>query len=300
MFYKKFMPQWLTPEMGVTCLILGACWLGYCEMKDSDKAVKEDLIKYINMQNGRISELEKKLNNRIDVLTNEHLSESLKIEINEQVKIAIKEELTKGTTKFSQENGVISQEVERFANSSKVENLGYVYGAPNAIFSIYDFSDFSCPYCASFFPEAKKLVDSSNGTINLVFRHFPLEMHGVEAKQKALFAECAGVAAGAKGFWYATEKLFAHVPLDIIAQNLGTTTNNILVCMNTQEAQNGVIQGLAEGNSLKVESTPTVIILDNVSHQKHTFNGAPNTEEIIAVISQMLNELKKQNNVSQN
>src|SRR5574344_1782043 len=184
MFYKKFMPQWLTLEMGVTCLILGAGWLGYCEMKDCDKAVKEDLIKYINMQNGRISELEKKLNNRIDVLTNEHLSESLKIEINEQVKIAIKEELTKGTTKFSQENGVISKEVERFANSSKVENLGYVYGAPNAIFSIYDLSDFSCPYCASFFAEAKKLVDSSKGTINLVFRHFPLEMHGVEAKQK--------------------------------------------------------------------------------------------------------------------
>ena len=71
------------------------------------------------------------------------------------------------------------------------------------------FSDFQCPYCASFarksWPELKKAyVDT--GLISVSFRHLPLEEIHSEAFKAAEIAECA---ARQDVFWETHDRLFA-------------------------------------------------------------------------------------------
>ena len=122
-----------------------------------------------------------------------------------------------------------------FSNAYDVKN-DHVYGNPNARFSIYEYLDFECPYCAQFSVTAKKVADDSNGHVNVILRHYPLPMHGQEAKLKALFAECVGHLDGNRSFWYAVHALFAGKSTDGIVQNLNLNTEDIASCMSSENA----------------------------------------------------------------
>ena len=81
----------------------------------------------------------------------------------------------------------------------------HLYGAPGAPLRVLEYGDFQCPYCRAAAPVLRELVDDSDGTIALVFRHFPV----FTAHEFALTAALAAEASGDR-FWLMHDLLFAH------------------------------------------------------------------------------------------
>ncbi|MBI4664918.1 MAG: thioredoxin domain-containing protein [Nitrospinae bacterium] len=78
-------------------------------------------------------------------------------------------------------------------------------GPDKAQFTIVEFSDFQCPFCARAVGIIHDLVSKHRGKIRLVFKQLPLPMHA-----KAQDAAKASLAANAQGkFWEYREKLMA-------------------------------------------------------------------------------------------
>ena len=86
----------------------------------------------------------------------------------------------------------------------------HIYGSPNAETFLVKFSDLDCPFCASFFPTATGIVDSSNGKVALVYKHFPLSIHP-DAYDKSLASECVAKQKGENAFFDFVKENFAQL-----------------------------------------------------------------------------------------
>ncbi len=90
--------------------------------------------------------------------------------------------------------------LSRFANGRPSR------GPSDAPITIYEFSDFQCPYCARASKVVEQLLDKYPELIRFVYLHFPLDMHDW-AKPAAIAAECAARQSDA-AFWVLHDKFF--------------------------------------------------------------------------------------------
>lgn len=82
-------------------------------------------------------------------------------------------------------------------------------GSANAPVTIYEMSDFQCPYCAQFVRQTLPALEReyvATGKVKLVFVNFPLPMHP-NAEPAAELAMCA---ARQGRFWQTHDLLFRH------------------------------------------------------------------------------------------
>ncbi len=78
----------------------------------------------------------------------------------------------------------------------------YIYGNPDARFTLVNYEDLECPFCKQFHKTPKYLVDTANnGAVNWEWRHFNLAFHEPMATKAAMTAECVAEQKGPKGFW---------------------------------------------------------------------------------------------------
>ncbi|HWD02903.1 MAG TPA: thioredoxin domain-containing protein [Amycolatopsis sp.] len=134
----------------------------------------------------------------------------------------------------------------------------HVYGDPSAPVTVVEYGDFECPYCAAAAPELRKLIDSSDGTIRLVFRHFPLFTIHPYALTAALAAEASG-----KLFWDMHDLLLTHqheladVHLRTYAARIGAGD---VTGEAAQRFRPAVVADYTSGAELDVRGTPTLFI----------------------------------------
>ncbi|MHB1489731.1 disulfide bond formation protein D precursor [mine drainage metagenome] len=138
----------------------------------------------------------------------------------------------------------------------------HVYGAPDAPVTIVEFGDIECPYCRAAAPILRELVDTSAGTVRLVFRHFPL----FEVHPYALTAALAVEAAGDQGaFWPMFDRMIAgrdglgDTQLRTAADALGLD-GSAVVGEAAQRFGDRVEEDYADGRALDVRGTPTLFI----------------------------------------
>ncbi len=81
----------------------------------------------------------------------------------------------------------------------------HIYGKQNAEITIIEYSDYECPFCKRIHPTLKKIVDDSNGSVNWIYRHWPLHQHSFE---KLAAAECVAKIKGNDAFWKYSDLLF--------------------------------------------------------------------------------------------
>jgi protein-disulfide isomerase len=85
--------------------------------------------------------------------------------------------------------------------------MDHVLGLPHSAVTIVEYGDFECPNCKQAAAALKHIVKRFDGSVRLVFRHFPLEEIHAHALHGALAAE----AAGAQGrFWQMHDLLFEN------------------------------------------------------------------------------------------
>jgi len=144
-------------------------------------------------------------------------------------------------------------------------------GSPNAPVTVYEMSDFQCPYCRQFatetFPQLEKAYVAS-GKVRWVFINYPLTSVHQNAAAAAQLGICAGQQ---KAFWRVHDLLFKYqetwAPLKeagpffvSLADSAGLSKPELLSCLQSPETLNSV-RADAEGAARSgASSTPTFYI----------------------------------------
>ena len=143
----------------------------------------------------------------------------------------------------------------------------HVLGNPEAPVTVLEYGDYECPYCAAAAPVLRKLIDSSDGAVRLVFRNFPLfEVHA-HALIAALAAESTAEA-GPEPFWKMHKLLFEKQDrltdrdLRLYAEHAGGDPD-LAVGEAAQRFADKVRADYAAGIEAGVEGTPTLYINDS-------------------------------------
>lgn len=151
----------------------------------------------------------------------------------------------------------------------------FIYGDIDAPTTLVEFGDFECPYCAAAYPVLRDLVDSADGSVRLVFRHFPLFQSHPFALTAALAAEAAGEQAT---FWPMHDLLFTHqdrlTDADLVryGEQLGLDTS-AMVGDPAQRYASAIQTDYQDGAQLGVHGTPT-LFFDGVAYTDRVEVGA--------------------------
>ncbi|MCL4435571.1 MAG: DsbA family protein [Thaumarchaeota archaeon] len=143
-------------------------------------------------------------------------------------------------------------------------------GDLNAPVTIVEFSDFQCPFCASFFNETlpqiqKDYIDT--GRIRLVYKNFPITKIHPYAEKAAEAAECAKEQGK---FWEYHDLLFgnqqawisenATTTFEKYASTLKLNITQFSSCLNTNKYSGEISKDLQDGQKAQVSGTPTFFI----------------------------------------
>jgi protein-disulfide isomerase len=144
-------------------------------------------------------------------------------------------------------------------------------GSLKAPVTVYEMSDFQCPYCRRFALETFPTLERDyirNGKVRWVFINFPLTSVHAHASAAAELALCA---AKQRGFWRVHDLLYQHqeiwAPLKeagpffvSLADSAGLSKQGLLACLQAPETLNEV-RADAEGAARSgAASTPTFYI----------------------------------------
>ena len=175
------------------------------------------------------------------------------------------------------------KEQEKLALAKKVAPISekdHIYGNKDAEITIYEYSDFECPFCKRFYKTPKQIVDESDGKVNLVFRNFPLPFHGENAMKEALAAECAGEQGK---FWEMHDAIFEATQsngkgveggVEKLAKKIGLDMNKFTACLNSKKFESKVQADLLSGEEAGVNGTPGNIIKNNKTGEVALVPGA--------------------------
>jgi protein-disulfide isomerase len=160
-------------------------------------------------------------------------------------------------------------------------------GAPDAPIVIVEYTDFQCPYCARLVPTFSELLKRYPKEIKIVYKNYPLRGHPYAKK-----AAAAAMAAHQKGkFWEFHDRLFAnHYRMNdeviaTIRKEMGLESAEFDALMTSPKIDRMIQQDIRQGQSIGVNSTPSVFINGVVQKDKRL-------EGFIETIEQELKALK--------
>lgn len=153
-------------------------------------------------------------------------------------------------------------------------------GDPDAPILVYEFSDYRCPYCRSFFAETlpgftENFIDT--GKAALIFIDFPLPSHGYPAVLAAELAHCSGEQ---DRYWEMHDAIFeAFAPLNDVdpedeaasieavwavaeAADLGLDMEVLDTCYRSQKYRPIIAALVQQSRDSGVEATPTLLIVN--------------------------------------
>ncbi|MEZ4461483.1 MAG: DsbA family protein [bacterium] len=139
----------------------------------------------------------------------------------------------------------------------------FTKGPKNAPITVFEFSDFQCPYCSRADATLSQVFKDYEGKIQVVFKAFPLPFH-----QEAEPAHRAAIAAGKQGkFWEMHDKLFGAQQrlkeagiFDTYAKELGLNLDKFKKDMESDEVKKQVQAEMEEGKAVGVRGTPAFFI----------------------------------------
>jgi protein-disulfide isomerase len=140
-------------------------------------------------------------------------------------------------------------------------------GDVNAPVTIYEYSDFQCPFCARFYTQTLGQLKSEyvdTGKVKLVFRDYPLSFHP-EAQKAAEAAECAGEQ---DKFWEMHDLLFENQATLSVANykswagQLGLDQSQFDSCLDSGKFAQEVQDDFKTGQAAGVRGTPGFVVED--------------------------------------
>ncbi len=158
-------------------------------------------------------------------------------------------------------------------------------GATNPKVTIIEFGDFQCENCAAMKDTMQKIVDEYSGTVQHVWKDFPLPQVHQYAQTAAIAARCAQ---DQGKFWeyhdalLTQQSLFASQPWSTIAEEAGLDPNVFSSCVSGAKTQRLVVQSYFVGQSLGLTEAPSYYV------NGRFLSGAQSYETLKAVIEEEL------------
>jgi len=177
---------------------------------------------------------------------------------------------------------------EAAKNARKVDSKrDRIFGNPQAEVSVIVYDDLECPYCKRFAGTPEQAIAKFGGKANFVFRHFPLEFHGENAKRGAYLAECLGRQVNSRAFFaFANDWLKltntngkglpgGEAQIREIAQTAGAKDLAALdACARDPAIAQLVREDIADGARSGISGTPGVIVRNNKTGVSLSIVGA--------------------------
>ena len=139
-------------------------------------------------------------------------------------------------------------------------------GKPDAKLVLVEFSDYQCPFCQRHFQSVLPQLDKDyiqTGKLKYVFEDFPLEELHKNAFKAAEAAHCAG---DQGKYWEMHDRLFnnqqalAPENLTAYAEAIGLNRDAFQQCLDSDKYAMQVRDGLAQGQQLGIQGTPTFFL----------------------------------------
>ncbi|PID83629.1 hypothetical protein CSB11_00250 [Candidatus Campbellbacteria bacterium] len=190
------------------------------------------------------------------------------------------------------------EEMSKMAEKFKVTKSDHVYGKEDAEITIFEYSDFECPFCKRFASTPKEVVDKYDGKVNTVFRHLPLPFHNPLAAQAAAASECVAEKKGKDGFYAFHDQYFTKTKAGgkgmtfdemlNIGVGLGLDKKELEICINSEETKAKVTANMKQAQEAGITGTPGVVIKNNKTNKILRGAGAEPIEAIEDKIEKLL------------
>ncbi|WP_430446288.1 MAG: DsbA family protein [Pseudomonas piscis] len=176
--------------------------------------------------------------------------------------------------------------------SNKGQESSWLYGKPDARWTITEYADLECPYCRTYTPQLMQWIDGQTD-VNLVWHHFPLQMHGAAALKEARMVQCAGKLGGGKAFWNAIEQVLQHTRGDgqglvtpIVLSGIDIAELDRCAALDTEVAQE-VDRQLQLAQQAGVAATPTIEITDTQTGRSVRLEGPIDEVSILSAMDSL-------------
>jgi len=186
-------------------------------------------------------------------------------------------------------NGVIE-------NIKPVTKDDHIRGDLNAAVKIVEFSDLECPFCKRFHATMQQIVDSYDGQVAWVYRHFPLTNLHSKAIKEAEATECAAELGGNDAFWAYIDRLFEVTPsnnglalddLPQIAKSVGLDVGKFQECLDERRYKDAVQADLEDATNSGGRGTPYSIVIAR-DGTKSVIPGALSYDSVKKIIDEAL------------
>ena len=147
---------------------------------------------------------------------------------------------------------------------------GFTLGSDSAKVEVTEYSDFECPFCASFATVQMPVIRQqliTTGKVRWRYRDFPLPVHQY-SRYAALAAQCAGEQGK---FWEMHDQLFSNHqwaqtgknPVSLFrdfARTIGLDIEKYDACVDGQRYAGRIQASVQEGEALGVRGTPSFFV----------------------------------------
>ena len=175
-----------------------------------------------------------------------------------------------------------------------LERDQWVYGNPEARFTLVEYADTECSYCKRFHSTPKGIVDASNSNVNWEYQH--LTVMGERSVTQAQAAECIGEQLGNQGFWVFLGEIYQRTSsngqgagdLRLLATEVGADTAEFDRCIASGRYIDDIQAATTSARALGISGTPATMVVDNYTGETQLLGGAQPPEAFVQVMRQMM------------
>lgn len=141
-------------------------------------------------------------------------------------------------------------------------------------------------------------MDRSDGKVDLVYRHFPLDFHNPGAEKEAEASECVAELGGNATFWKFADAVYTRThsngkgfPLENLAPlavELGLNQEAFRQCLDSGRMAARVRRDLDSGTKAGVQGTPGNILRNNRTGEVIAMQGAQPYERLSEAAQKLL------------
>jgi protein-disulfide isomerase len=149
---------------------------------------------------------------------------------------------------------------------------GPLWGPRQGLLTIYEFSDYQCPFCRAAHEEIREAIREYEDRTTFVHFHYPLDMQCNPAisrpfHERACAAAKAAICAHEQGrFWPFNDLLFEHgrqlddALLARLVGEAGLDQEALQACLQSNRPAERIAHDLAQAAKVPVKGTPTFVI----------------------------------------
>ncbi len=157
---------------------------------------------------------------------------------------------------------ILRKKLPEAAKIALEQGKSYAKGPDNAPVTIYQFSEFECPFCSRVEPTIAEIEKIYGDKVRIVFKNFPLPFH-----KNAQLASEASLAAGEQGkYWemhdilFKNQKHLTRPDLEVYAKDLGLDMAKFAEALDNHKFATQVELEHQEGQNAGITGTPSFVI----------------------------------------